>query len=162
MRFAQICIAFLSGIATSCVSSGHMNSAGHSVGRAPFVAVQKPAPKGEDRIYLLAAIPGRVTIVQDCVLFERFDGTVVLPVFENGIVAGRDRHGWWVYDPFSDQYFRDRTEVIAGGGGSGETIAQLKRRYVLQKAVPERCKSAVTQDTVLFVNPGLKAIGSNE
>ena len=162
MRFGQMCIFVVGGIAAGCVSIGQSNYAGVSVGRAPYVAVQKPLPEGEDRIYLLAAIPGRVTIVRDCVLFERFDGTVVLPVFENGIVAGRDRHGSWVYDPFSDQYFRDRMEVIAGGGGSGETIAQLKRRHVLHKAVPERCKSAVTQDTVLFVNPGLETVISSK
>ena len=84
----------------------------------------------------------------------RMFNRIVLPVFEHGVVAGRDRHGAWIYDPYSEQYFRHSTKVIAGGGGSGETIAQMERRRVLQKAVPERCKSATTQDTALVLKRG--------
>ncbi len=114
------------------------------------------------RRYLLAELPGRVVIVEDCVLFERLDGAVVLPVFEYWVDAGRDRHGAWVYDPFTEQYFRDRTKVLAGGGGSGETIAELGNRYVLQRAVPERCSSAITANVVLTLNPGLNAVDFDE
>ena len=114
------------------------------------------------RRYLLAELPGRVVIVEDCVLFERLDGAVVLPVFEYWVDAGRDRHGAWVYDPFTEQYFRDRTKVLAEGGGSGATIAELGNRYVLQRAVPERCSSAITANVVLTWNPGLNAVDFDE
>ena len=161
-RFVKPSIVLLAGLSAGCMSSGQVVPAGRPTGAAPYVAVQKQLPQGENRIYLLAALPGRVVIAEDCVLFERLDGEIVLPVFEHGVVAGRDRHGAWIYDPFSEQYFRHRTKVIAGGGGSGETITQMERRRVLQKAVPGRCKSAVTQDTALVLNPGLNAVDFDE
>lgn len=161
-RFVKPSMALLAGFAAGCASSGQVVPAGRPTGAAPYVAVQKQLPQDENRIYLLAALPGHVVIAENCVLFERLDGEIVLPVFEHGVVAGRDRHGAWIYDPFSEQYFRHSTKVIAGGGGSGETIAQMERRRVLQKAVPGRCKSAVTQDTALVLNPGLNAVDFDE
>jgi len=162
MDFAKTSIVMLAGVAVGCTSSGQLVPAGQPIGRAPYVAVQKQLTKDENRIYLLAALPGRIVIVENCVLFERLDGAVVLPVFEYGVVAGRDRYGAWVYDPFSEEYFRDRTKVFAGGGGSGETTAELRKRNVLQRAVPERCSSAITDNVVLTLNPGLNAVDFDE
>ena len=161
-RFVKPSIVLLGGLAAGCASSGQVVPASQSTGAAPYVAVQKKLPQDENRIYLLAALPGRVVIAGDCVLFERLDGEIVLPVFEHGVAAGRDQHGAWIYDPFSEQYFRHRSKVVAGGGGSVETVAQMERRRVLQKAVPGRCRSAVTQDTALVLNPGLNAVDFDE
>ena len=162
MRFAKTSIVLLAGIAAGCTTSMQVVPAGQPIGKAPYIAVQKQLPKDENRIYLLAALPGRIVIVEDCVLFERLGGAVVLPVFEYGVVAGRDRHGAWVYDPFTEEYFRDRTKVFAGGGGSGETITELRNRNVLQRAVPERCSSATSDNEVLTLNPGLNAADFDE
>ncbi|HCS17639.1 MAG TPA: hypothetical protein DIW45_07550, partial [Erythrobacter sp.] len=96
MDFAKTSIVMLAGVAVGCTSSGQLVPAGQPIGRAPYVAVQKQLTKDENRIYLLAALPGRIVIVENCVLFERLDGAVVLPVFEYGVVAGRDRYGAWV------------------------------------------------------------------
>lgn len=162
MRFEKLCVVLLAGISASCTSTGQTDPAGTAVGSTPYIAVQKQVPADENRILLLAALPGRVVIIDDCVLFERLDGAVVLPVFDYGVITGRDRHGAWVYDPVSEQYFRHRTKVFAGGGGSGETIAALQRRNVLQRAVPQRCSSAVPDKLALTLNPGLNAADFDE
>ena len=161
-RLVKPSMVMLAVLAAGCVSSGQVVPPDRPTGATPYVAVQKQLPQDENRIYLLAALPGHIVIAENCVLFKRLDGEIVLPVFEHGVVAGRDRHGAWIYDPFLEQYFRHSTKVIAGGGGSGETIAQMERRRVLPKAVPGRCRSAVTQDTALFLNPGLKAVDFDE
>lgn len=123
---------------------------------APYLAVQKPVPEGEDRIYLLAAIPGRIVIRNDCVLFERMDAAIVLPVFESGMRVGIDERGAWLFDPVSKAYFRDGSRVAAGGGGS-ETIEHIDRRNILARPVPARCVASLSADVALVLNPGIEA-----
>lgn len=122
---------------------------------APYLAVQKPVPPGQDRIYLLASIPGRILIRNDCVLFERMDGAVVLPVFESGTGAGTDRRGAWVFDPYSSAHSRDGSRVAAGGGG-GETIEDLRRRNILAKPIPRRCLESLSVQSAIVLNPGIE------
>ncbi|MEH6759226.1 MAG: hypothetical protein V7676_17215 [Parasphingorhabdus sp.] len=123
---------------------------------SPYLAVLKPVPTGQSRIYLLAGIPGKIIIANNCVLFERLDRNIVLPVFEVGMTGGVDEKGAWLFDPVSNEYFRDKARVYGGGGGSGETIAELSARHVLQHRVPQRCSNALDIDTVVILNPGLK------
>ena len=146
----------------ACAADSRARPPGPSITRAPFIAVQKPMPRDPNRILVLAALPGRVVIKNDCVLFERLHGQLVLPVFEHGVVAGRDRRGAWVFYPVSGEYFRNRTKVYAGGGGSGVTVHELARRNVLQAAIPKRCAAALTSDDVLFVDPGLHHVDFDE
>ncbi|KLE35204.1 hypothetical protein [Aurantiacibacter luteus] len=92
----------------------------------------------------------------DCVLFARLNGSVVLPVFEDGVVTGRDARGPWLYDPASEEYFRDGTKVRVGGGGPGESIAALSARVSLAQPVPARCLDGMTQDETHVLNPGIR------
>ncbi len=158
MRIYPFLAPLMAGFLASCALDKPAIQAGSPVGSVPYVAVQKAVPDGENRIYLTAALPGRIMMTDDCVLFERLDGEIVLPVFENGVATGRDNNGAWLYDPVSEQYFRHQTKIIAGGGGGGETISELYRRNVLQHTVPDRCTSALTEDAALMFNPGLNAV----
>lgn len=162
MRVGYLHALSLACCLPGCASTPQVAPASPSPRTSPYIAVQKPVPDNQNRIYLLAGIPGRIVIAQQCVLFERLDGSIVLPVFEHGVVAGQDQRGSWIYDPYSKRYFRHRARVAAGGGGSGETIAGLEERNVLQHPVPKRCVSAVTKDVALMLNPGLKKANVDE
>ena len=150
-HFALPALALLS----ACAGTGMPSPAGPSVGTAPYAAVQNPLPADDNRIYLAGASAGRITIRDDCILFERLNGDVVLPVFEHGVTAGRDARGGWLYDPESGQYFRDGTKVRVGGGGEGESVAALSARLSLAQPVPARCSAALTRDVTHVMNPGI-------
>ena len=124
----------------------------------PYLAVRELVPERQNRIYLTAQIPGRVVISDDCVLFERTDGKIVLPVFEAGTQVGADHEGAYVYDPVSRVYLRDGTRVVAGGGGSDETVGAYVRRAGLQRSVPLRCVTALDVDSALALNPGIEPV----
>ena len=125
-------------------------------GEPPYIARMKPVPEGQSRIYLLANIPARLTIRNDCVLFTALDGKLVLPVFERTVTAGRDGEGPWIHDAISDARFRDGDRIDAGGGSSGEGVADLRKRRVLIDHVPERCINAMTRDAAPVINPGMQ------
>ena len=123
---------------------------------APYIARMKPVPEGQHRIYLTGSIPARLHIREDCVLFENLGGYLILPVFEATVTAGRDAYGPWVHDATTNVYFRDGDRVLAGGGESDSGLDALKKRRVLQERVPDRCKAAMTRDSVPVIIPGME------
>lgn len=152
MAKSIISIVFSALSLTACAT---VQIPGEPKGSPLYAAVQLPLAPDDNRIYLLAALPGRIVFRNDCVLFERLDRKLVLPIFEAGVIAGRDAHGGWLYDPVSQEFFRNGTKVYAGGGGSPDTVRQALRTLRLQRAIPARCREAVDDDAALILNPGL-------
>lgn len=98
--------------ALSLTACATVQTPGEPQGSPPYAAVQMPLPLDDNRIYLLAALPGRIVLRNDCVLFERLDRKLVLPIFEAGVMTGRDAHGGWLCDPVSQEFFRNGTKVM--------------------------------------------------